>query len=72
MVNIELLKLKIKKKGYSPRTFSNKLGIDTSTLYRRYESNGEDFTIGEAEAIAEILDLTNDEFDSIFFAQEVA
>lgn len=72
MVNIKLLKEKIETKGYSPRTFSNKLGIDASTLYRRYKNKGEDFTIGEAEAIAEILDLTDDEFDSIFFAREVA
>lgn len=72
LVNIELLKEKIRRKGYNPRTFSNKLGIDPSTLYRRYANNGEDFTIGEAEAIAEVLDLTNEEFDSIFFASSVA
>ena len=72
MVNITLLRKTIKQKGSTPRELANKIGIDTSTLYRRFDNNGVDFTIGEAEAIADALDLTNEEFDDIFFANEVA
>lgn len=72
MVNITLLQKTIKQKGSSPRELSNQIGIDTSTLYRRFNNNGEDFTIGEVEAIAEALNLTNEEFNNIFFAHLVA
>ena len=72
MVNIEKLKEKMRIKGYTPRSLSNKIGIDTSTLYRRYMNNGSDFTIEEVEAIADALDLSNEDFNNIFFASEVA
>jgi predicted transcriptional regulator len=72
MVNIEKLKEQMRIKGYTPRSLSNKIGIDTSTLYRRYVNKGSDFTIEEVEAIASVLDLSNEEFNNIFFAPEVA
>lgn len=72
MVDIEMLKEKIRIKGYTPRSLSNKIGIDTSTLYRRYINKGSDFTIEEVEAIADVLDLSDEEFNNIFFASEVA
>lgn len=72
MVNIELLKEKIRIKGYGPNSLAKKIGVDASTIYRRYANNGADFTIEEVQAIADALDLTNVEFNNIFFPHRVA
>ena len=72
MVNINSLKGKISEKGYSLNTFSEKLSFDKSTFYRKINSEGESFSIKEADEIATLLNLNYDEVMKIFFAQYVA
>ncbi len=51
---------------------ATKIGVDKSTIYRKIASNGDNFTVGEAKRIAEILDLSAEDSAQIFFAQNVA
>ena len=69
MINVKKLRKVIRQKGSSPRLLSKQIGVDTSTLYRRFNNNGKDFTIAEAKAISDALKLSNKEFWSIFFAE---
>lgn len=72
MVNVNKLKAKFVENGINVETMAGKMGIDGATLYRRLSNNGENFTIGEADLIARILELSKDEVNAIFFAQYVA
>lgn len=66
-MNIPKLRGKMVEKGYTVETLSGALDIDKSTLYRKL-SNGEGFTVGEAQKIKTTLDLTQEEASDIFFA----
>ena len=72
MVNVNRLKGKLVELGMNVETAANLIGMDKATFYRRLASNGETFTIGEADAISKILNLTKSEVNDIFFAQYVA
>lgn len=72
MVNIDKLRGKIVEKRCTVETLAEKMDIDRSTLYRRINGGGLDFTIGEVNKIVESLGLTNEEAIQIFFAQPVA
>jgi plasmid maintenance system antidote protein VapI len=65
---MEILKLKGKmvEKGCSPEALAEKIGVDRSTIYRKLGC-GEKFTIGEAQKIKNVLDLSNEEATAIFF-----
>lgn len=71
VVNVNKLKAKLVEREMNIETLAEKIGMDRATLYRRF-SDGNKFTIGEAESICKELDLTADEVHSIFFAQYVA
>ena len=71
MVNTNLLRSVIAKKGTNVSEVATQMGVDKATLYRRIADSGS-FTIGEVEKITSILDLTNDEAIAIFFANEIA
>lgn len=71
VVNIELLRSKIVQKKTNVSEIAVKMGIDKATLYRRIADSGS-FTIGEAEKIAQILQLSRDEAVAIFFSESVA
>lgn len=62
-----LLKAKIVEKGISTIKLCNELGICEATFYRKIMRNG-DFSRFEIKKIAEILTLSSDERDKIFFA----
>lgn len=64
------LKARIKKQGYSIRTFSRLVGMNTSTFYRKIKNNS--FDIKEARRISLLLQLTSEEFEIIFFGSIVA
>lgn len=70
MVNVNKLKGKIVEKGYNVATLAKEMGMDKGTFYRKLNNEG-DFSIKEADKIIEILSLGRDEFNSIFFSQEV-
>jgi predicted transcriptional regulator len=69
MPNVLKLKGKLVEKDISYEEFADMLGIDSSTLYRRFKSNGENFSIGEVNKIVKALDLRSDEAAAIFFDQ---
>lgn len=72
MVNINKLKGKIVEMGMNVETVSERIGMDKATFYRKMSAGGGSFTIKEADLISEVLLLTVEEINSIFFAREVA
>lgn len=67
MANIKMLEDKMKEKNISIAEMSRQLNIDESTWYRK-RKNSQSFSIGEAEKICQILELSSEETTSIFFA----
>lgn len=67
MVNVEMLKRKMKDKKITVNEMSKEIGVNPSTLYRKL-SAAEKITIKEAVKIAEILELTVADTEEIFFA----
>jgi len=65
MVNVNKLRGKIVEKGFTVEKVADRMGKDKSTLYRKLQ-NPETITIGEANAISKILDLTLQESIDIF------
>ena len=72
MVNVNKLKGKIIELGRNVESVASSIGIDRATFYRKLATDGETFTIGEADAIARELRLTRDEVNDIFFSLYVA
>ena len=65
-MNIQKLKGKIVEKGFNVEALAAEIGVDKSTLYRKLNAS-EKFTIGDANKIRTILDMSNDEASDIFF-----
>ena len=72
MVNVNKLKGKIVENGLNVSELATLIGIDKATFYRKLGSDGENFTIKEADLIAEKLFLNKDDVNAIFFSQFVA
>lgn len=72
MVNIDKLRGKIVEKRTDVETVAAHIGMNKSTLYRRINGGGGSFTVEEAGKISDVLGLTANEFNEIFFAQFVA
>ena len=72
MVNIRKLKAKMVEKDISIIQLANILSIDRSTVYRKLNKSGENFTVKDVEKIAKALSLTYDDINNIFFTNEVA
>ena len=62
----QLLKNRIKEKGWNVETLAKKIGISRSNLYRKLNFDVST-TIGEALKIKDALNLTDEEARSIFF-----
>ena len=60
MVNVNKLKGKIVENGLNVSELAALIGIDKATFYRKLNANGENFTIKEADLIAERLSLNRD------------
>lgn len=71
MFNPNKFKAKLVENGLNVSEMAEKLGMDGTSLYRRI-SNGNTFTVGEVDSITNILGLTRDEVNAIFFASDVA
>lgn len=71
-MNVNRLKGKIVEMGLSIPEVAEKLEIDRSTFYRKLNSKGETLTIGEAQRLVSILELSPHEATAIFFNQDVA
>lgn len=72
VVNVNKLKGKIVENELTAEKLAELIGIDRATLYRKLSSNGESFTIREADSICKELGLTAQEANDIFFSQYVA
>lgn len=72
MTNVDKLKGVIKEKRLTPEKIAEVIGIDKSTMYRKLNNGGDDFTIKQADLIASALDLNSSEAQAIFFSQYVA
>lgn len=67
-VDIIKLREKIDTKGLSIPEFSKEIGINPSTFYRKLETNGVRFTIGQMHKAVEILSLSKNDAVQIFLA----
>lgn len=67
MVKVNRLKAKIVELELSVEAVADKISLDKSTLYRRFQSP-EDFTVGEIGKLSEVLGLNPAEAQSIFFS----
>lgn len=65
------LRAKIVEKGFTMEKLAKILGIDSATLYRKMSMKS-DFTRNEIVMIKDALEMTVDEINSIFFAEELA
>lgn len=64
-MNIAKLKGKIVEREMNADTMAKAIGVDRGTWYRKMRSC-EKFTIGEAQKIKKVLELTNEEASEIF------
>ena len=69
MVNITRLKNTINDSGMTMTAIANKSGILKETLYNRFRGVGE-FTASEILALSDVLSITNEERERIFFDRE--
>lgn len=67
MVDVQAIKTRMKEKKLTVDEVSKKMSIHPSTMYRKL-SLAENFTIGEARNMAELLEFTPKEAEKIFFA----
>lgn len=65
-MNISKLRGIMAERGMTMREAAQACGISYITFYRRLQSGGEDFTIGEFVSLASILSITQDELTDIF------
>ncbi|HAX53363.1 helix-turn-helix domain-containing protein [Blautia liquoris] len=72
MVNTNKLRGKMIEHGMNVEELSLALGMNRATFYRRLNSDGEEFSIREADMIVNILKLKKEEANAIFFSQFVA
>ncbi|PWM26741.1 MAG: phage repressor protein [Limosilactobacillus fermentum] len=67
-MNANKLKGKIVENGLTVSELALKIGVDSSTMYRKISAkNGDKMLIREVKEIIEILHLTDEEAVSIFF-----
>lgn len=66
LVNVQKLRGRMVELSISADSLAKKIGINVGTLYRRFK-NPEEFTVREVYNIAEVLHLSAQELNSIFF-----
>lgn len=72
MVNILKLKGKLVENNMTIKELAKVINVNESTVYRKFNNNGDTLTIKEAELISVALKLNRDEINSIFFVDIVA
>lgn len=65
-VNLELLEEKISDRGMTIEKFSEKIGINSSTYYRKKEKGGLTFSVGQMHDIVNVLNLSMKDARNIF------
>ena len=71
MVNSEMIKERMREKNKTQRDIANALRLKTPTVSLKI-NNKRPMFLDEAEKIAKILDISDDEFGNYFFSREVA
>ncbi|MGN0791354.1 MAG: helix-turn-helix domain-containing protein [Christensenellales bacterium] len=71
MVNSELIKDRMREKNKTQRDIADALRLKTPTVSLKI-NNKRPLFLDEAEKIAKILDISDDEFGSYFFSHDVA
>lgn len=69
MVNTDKLKQTIKDKGMTIDGIATDIGVDPSTLFRKFQNGGGNFTVAQVSAIGNKLNLSKEEVNTIFFAE---
>lgn len=69
MLKAQQIKGRIISQGLSVSKVSEMLGINKSTMYKKLKDDGETFTIKEVRKLSEILKLSLDDVNRIFFNQ---
>ena len=72
MINILKLKAKIVEAGMTILSVSKALNMDRSTFYRKMNEDGTDFTIKEVNIMINILNLSFNDVQDIFFNKFIA
>ena len=68
LANMKMIRGKMVEKGLNAEELSVIINKDRATFYRKLNSDGDNFTIKEANLIVNALKLTPDEATAIFFA----
>lgn len=66
-MDMNFLKQKIVEKNETMDSVAKSAGMDRSTMYRKMKKGSNGFTVGEAKTIADVLQLTQNEAEKIFF-----
>ena len=72
MINVNKLKGKIVENGLSVAEVAEAIGIGTASLYRKMNGKDETMYVKDAYAIGQLLKLTADDMNTIFFASKVS
>lgn len=67
MVNIERLKTAFQSRNITIEQAAKSIGVNPATMYRRFNRNGEKFTVSEVERLAELLNMDAKAMQDIFF-----
>lgn len=67
MVNIERLRDALKQCKVTRATAAAAIGMDEATFYRRLNRQGSTFTVEEVGKLSELLKLSPDDMQDIFF-----
>lgn len=70
MTNLDMLKSKINESGMTVTAIARKCDMSRETLYNRFKKKGE-FNASEIVALTNILHMSKEERDAIFFGEEV-
>lgn len=67
--NLNKLKGKIKECGMTQEEFAKAIGMEKSTYYRKMQSGGSKFTIGQMHDAVKVLGLSAEEANDIFLPE---
>jgi transcriptional regulator with XRE-family HTH domain len=66
--NMNLLRAKIVERGMTQEKLAAAIGMDSSTFWRKMQTQGLSFSIGEMHKIADTLQLSDTDATQIFLA----
>jgi len=72
MVDMKLLRAVMKEKGYSTERLAEELGMNASTLYRKFNQDGATFTVAQVGEITRVLGIPRATAHAIFFNEQLA